>query len=356
VHYTIKDVEEHSKQNLFSVVSTFAGAGGSSVGYKLSGGNVVLANEVSKSAVKIYKRNHTKTNMINDDIRNLKIDIDDIDILDGSPPCVTFSVARAKKRDYTQEESITENLVLDYISLAQVKQPKICIIENVRQFKSAPIFEQTLKELRSSGYIVNYKVLNSADYRVPQIRLRLFIVAIRKDISSKLGISENDILNIFPKKETDIQVTVKEALKGLSINQEERDLLLSSMRKSSNYEILKFIPKNPPKKTRMSDLNKDWTSDFSLDRASWERPSPTLTSLGQQIGRGGICHPQEDRVFTINELCRLTGLPDDYSFSGTFNEKVLAIGNMVPPFMISALSKNIYQKVIKPFCYGKIMV
>ena len=92
-------MNELSEKNLFSVISTFAGGGGSSIGYKLAGGNVALANEIDPDAVSTYKRNHPKTRMIADDIKNLtdqQIDLDDIDILDGSPPCITFSVARAK--------------------------------------------------------------------------------------------------------------------------------------------------------------------------------------------------------------------------------------------------------------------
>ena len=344
-------MNESSGRNLFSVVSTFAGGGGSSIGYKLAGGKVVLANEMSEEAVKIYKRNHPDTVVIHDDIKNVgggKIDLVDVDVLDGSPPCVTFSVARAKKRTPIQEESVTENLVLDYIRVAQEILPKVCVIENVRQFKSAPVFEETIQQLRDVGYLVNHKVLNSVDYGVPQIRLRLFILAIRKDIAAKLNITEEGLLNIFPERETDNDVTVRDALKDITSPPEERDLLLSSMRKSSNYELLRYIPKDPPKKTRMSDLKKEWTSDFSLDRASWYRPSPTLTSLGQQLGRGGICHPEEDRLFTIKELIRLMSLPDDYSFIGSWNEKVKTIGNMVPPFMTYALGKSIYRNILNP--------
>ena len=106
---------ELSEKALFSVVSTFAGGGGSSTGYKLAGGNVLFANELSTDAVDTYRRNHPKTRMIVDDIKNLsdqQIDLDEIDILDGSPPCITFSVARATKREY-EEEGKTENLVLE---------------------------------------------------------------------------------------------------------------------------------------------------------------------------------------------------------------------------------------------------
>jgi len=73
-----------------------------------------------------------------------------------------------------------------------------------------------------------------------------------------------------------------------------------------------------------------------------------MTSLGQQVGQGGICHPEEDRLFTINELSRLMGLPDDYSVSGTYNQKAKTIGNMVPPIMMAALAKSLYEKVILP--------
>ena len=85
--------------------------------------------------------------MIDDDIKNLhdqQIDLGEIDILDGSPPCITFSVAKAKKREH-EEEGKTENLVLDYIKLALELCPKVCVIEKVQQFKSAPVFRSKTK-------------------------------------------------------------------------------------------------------------------------------------------------------------------------------------------------------------------
>ena len=171
-------MNELSEKNLFSVISTFAGGGGSSIGYKLAGGNVVLANEIDIDVVATYKRNHPNTRMIADDIANLndqQIDLGEIDILDGSPPCITFSVARAKKRKH-EEEGKTENLVLDYIRLALELRPKVCVIENVQQFKSAPVFDAAIKGLQGCGYITSHKVLNSVDFGVPQQRKRLFIL------------------------------------------------------------------------------------------------------------------------------------------------------------------------------------
>ena len=347
--YKLAEMNRLSGKKKFSVVSTFAGGGGSSIGYKLAGGEVILANEISKVASETYSKNHPDTPVITDTIKNLapgSLDLGEVDILDGSPPCITFSVARAKKREFP-EENATETLVLDYVKLAQRIEPKICVIENVQQFQSAPVFEQSMRWLRSIGYKVNHKVLNSVDYGVAQQRKRLFVIGIRNDIADQIGItSEDQILDLFPQKNEE-QSTVRDALKGVDVSNVEREFLLTHMRRSSHYEVLKAIPKNPPKKTRMSMLNKDWHSDFSLDRASWDNPSPTITSLGQMVGQGGIAHPDEDRLFTIKELGRLMGVPDDYRLSGTYNEKAWTMGNMVPPTMMCAIATSLNEKVIK---------
>jgi len=83
-------------------------------------------------------------------------------------------------------------------------------------------------------------------------------------------------------------------------------------------------------------------------RSSWDKPSPTLTQMGQQMGRGGIFHPSEDRVFTTNEMKRLMGLPIDYKFSGNFNQRIERMGRMVCPLIYKYLSKSLYENVLKP--------
>ena len=91
----------------------------------------------------------------------------------------------------------------------------------------------------------------------------------------------------------------------------------------------------------IDNVDPDWTSDFNLVRASWHHPSPTLTQMGQQGGRGGIHHPDEDRVFTTDELKRLMGLPDDFKLTGTFNQKAERSGRMVTPHLYNHLSRTI---------------
>jgi len=99
----------------------------------------------------------------------------------------------------------------------------------------------------------------------------------------------------------------------------------------------------------MNDVDPNWTSDFNLVRSSLEKPVPTLTQMGQQMGRGGVFHPSEDRVFTTLELKRLMGLPDDFILTGTFNQRAERCGRMVTPPIYKYLSQSLYEKVLKPF-------
>jgi DNA (cytosine-5)-methyltransferase 1 len=159
--------------------------------------------------------------------------------------------------------------------------------------------------------------------------------------------SERDILEIYPHGSI-YEPTLKDGLQGLEIDPTQRNYLLMSSVKSSAYEILKSIPKNPSRAIGIGNIDPDWTSDFNLVRASWDHPSPTLTQMGQQGGGGGIHHPDEDRVFTTDELKRLMGLPDDFRLTGTFNQKAERCGRMVTPHLYKHLSRSIYEKVILP--------
>ncbi len=144
-----------SRKRLFTVVSTFAGAGGSSTGYRLAGGQVIFANEFVDAAVETYRLNYPDTPVISKDIRGLNrgkeavertfagfgIGKGALDVLDGSPPCATFSAATAgrgkekmakKNVAYSDtKQSRIGYLIHDYVFMANVMQPKVCIMENV---------------------------------------------------------------------------------------------------------------------------------------------------------------------------------------------------------------------------------
>lgn len=370
--YFLKDVITASAREDFTVVSTFAGGGGSSTGYRLGGGKILLVNEFIPEAVETYKANYPLTPVEMIDIRKITrrggrqyvldwfksygINEGEYDILDGSPPCSTFSTSgKGKKKieeknvkysDTTQDR--IGMLIHDFVYMANCTKPKVCVIENVPSIKSSDVFLNALNRLRRWGYKVNFKVLCSSNFGVPQRRNRLIVLAVRPDICRKVGIkTDEDVLDIYPQGSI-YEPTLRDGLQGVFVDPQQRSYLMTMSIKSSGYELIKSLPKNPSHPMRLTDVDPDWTSDFNLVRASWEHPSPTLTQMGQQGGRGGIHHPNEDRVFTTDELKRLMGLPDDFRLTGTFNQKAERCGRMVTPNLYKHLSRSIFEKVILP--------
>ena len=365
--YTLEDVIRASKANLFEVVSTFAGGGGSSTGYRLAGGKVLFINEFIKTAAETYALNYPDNPIVITDIRKLnigreyvrnlfgayKIEKGQLDILDGSPPCSTFSIAgkgkaKIEERDVIYSETRQSRvgmLIHDFVFMANVMQPKVCIIENVPGIKRSEVFQHACARLRHWGYLVNFNILVSSAFGVPQRRKRLFALSVRGDIAKRTGFrNDEDLLSVYPTGSTD-EITVRDALAGVTIDPKERDMLLVACRKKPTYELLKQIPMKPPKQLAIHDVVPEWKSDFNLIRASWDQPCPTITATGAQLTRGGLYHPDENRLFTIAELKRLMGLPDDFHLTGSFNQKA-ENWRMVPPLMTKALASAVYEKIL----------
>jgi DNA-cytosine methyltransferase len=367
--YSMSAVKRNSKKALFTVVSTFAGGGGSSTGYRLAGGRIIFANEFVDAAVKTYQLNFPDTPVVSDDIRKLNRNKDtvlqlfkrfginkrELDIFDGSPPCATFSLSNAgrgkdkmAKKNVPYSDTVQSRigyLIHDYVFMANVMQPKVCIMENVPGIVKSHVFEDAMGRLKRYGYIVAFKKLVASDYGVPQKRERLFTLAIRPDIAKKAGIkSSDDFLAIFPEPYSST-ISTRDALSGINVDPVERDMLLTKARKDSLYEIMKVLPFDPEKHTRISDIKRDWKTDFNLTRMSWDLPAPTITATGAQ-GRGGLCHPSENRLLTINELKRLMGIPDDFQLFGTFNQKAERIGRMVCPNVTKEIAQSVYSKIL----------
>lgn len=375
--YAKKDVNRASAKELFSVVSTFAGGGGSSTGYRLAGGDIKFVNEFVDEAVKSYRANYPNTPIDSSDIRSITksaakvqalcakygVKKGQLDILDGSPPCKDFSQAKGA----VSVQSLTNELVSysdtkqrrigmlihDFVFFAKALQPKVCVIENVPGIQRSKVFHDAITRLRDDevkpyGYLVSWKVLVASDYGVPQNRKRLFAIAVRKDIGARLGMTDDeDVASIFPVPTT-APITLKSALKGLKIDDEEREQLLADTLINSNYQIVLKLKKNPDKPLKPSDLKPPLKSHFNLVRNCWHRPAVTITQTGEMKGRSGPIHPDEDRKFTIAELKRIMSLPDDFVLTGTNNQQRERVGRMVPPLLTKAVADAIYEKVLKP--------
>ena len=368
IPYSLDDVLENSKQKKFSVVTTFAGGGGSSTGYRLAGGHVLLANEFIDEAAKTYSENYPDTPVEVVDIRHITrrkyvtewfskfgIKKGNYDLLDGSPPCASFSVAGSMFDKRSDSENVVYSdtkqsrigfLIHDFVYVANVTQPKVVVLENVTQIHKSDIFQIAVERLRRWGYLCCYKVLEATDYGVAQTRRRLFLIGIRPDIAEKVGIrDERQLMDEIYPEPIGTRLTLRDVLRGVEINPEEREMLLTSTVRSTQYEFIKRIPKNPDRVLRIKDVEPDWKTDFSIERFSWDRPARTITQMGVQLSRPNYYHPDEDRPFGVQELKRIMGLPDDFVLTGTFDQKCERLGRMVPSLMTKAVAERINERV-----------
>lgn len=394
IPYTLDDVRNTSKK--FTVISTFAGGGGSSTGYRLAGGKVLCINEFIPEAVETYSRNFPDTVVLPGDIKELSGDdflhyanivAGELDILDGSPPCSAFSISSPKnmgkrhtgsvidsRRTYFNDdgEIITEgelevvggkktysgvevdqieNLFNEFIRVASVIRPKVIIAENVKgiTMRSARTkLAEFLKGFEDIGYEVTYKVLNAAQFGVPQSRRRTFFICVRSDVASAIGFNFLNINSIFPQETTPAGVNIKSAIGDIENDPQEVQMLLDAVDKGFQKKYAELLPFNPSKPRKPSDVS-DEKGCFNMKRPSPDHPCPTLTQLGQQLGVSGVLHYEQNRKLTIKELKRIMSLPEDFILTGTFDQKAERICRMVAPKMMAELAKSIYQHVILPY-------
>ncbi|MGL6065478.1 MAG: DNA (cytosine-5-)-methyltransferase [Cetobacterium sp.] len=197
VHSLIEKIKESLP--IETAVDLFCGAGGSKVGSTMSGIKTFAANDFDAYACETYKYNNPEVNVIHGDITNEKIKQEIInsvgknklDLIIGGPPCQGFSLAG--KRDIEDDRN---KLFLHFAELVKKMKPKILIMENVPgilSMEKGKVFEEIKKSFRELEYSIFAKKLLAADYGVPQLRERVFLVGIRNDIQMNINFSEESI-------------------------------------------------------------------------------------------------------------------------------------------------------------------
>ena len=377
--YYLKDVIEASKQEKFTVISTFAGGGGSSTGYKLAGGKVLLVNEFVEAARQTYSDNYSDTQILPQDIKSLTgfdfLDAADIiptelDILDGSPPCSAFSISGKRDKGWDQEKVYSdgkkveniEDLFLEYVRIAKEIQPKIIVADNVKGITAGEAkkkLNEFINAFQNIGYDVTYKVMNAAHYGVPQARERTMFVCVREDVCEAVGLNFMTLNNVFPEENKEM-VTLRHALEGIENDKEEEQMLLDYVQGGFQKKWIELLEFDPPKHLKPSDerfidINPK-RSMFNMIRPCQDLPCPTLTQRGQQTVVSGVFHPMKNRKFTVPELKRIMSLPEDFvmksdreTVAKRFDQSAERIGRMVAPKMMAALANSLYEKVLRPF-------
>lgn len=402
--YTVEDVKKASAQNKFTVISCFAGGGGSSTGYRLAGGKILLINEFVEEAISSYKKNYPDTPVLVDDIKKYKgkdfldmakISPGELDILDGSPPCSAFSVAGKREKGWAGAELDTrrayfddegnivhegelivkegikqysdgktveaiEDLFLEFVRVAKDIKPKVIVAENVKgiTFGEARVkLNEFIKAFEDIGYQVTYKVLNAADFGTPQARERTIFICVRDDVADAIGLNFLNLENIFPDKTYIEHVSVKEAIHEVVSDPAQEKELYDYVQNGFQKKWIEMLPFNPPRHMKPSDKEflsiNPKRSLFNMIRPAPHLPSPTITQRGNQKSVSGVFHYEKNRKFTIPELRRIMSLPDDYELTGTFDQQAERIGRMVAPKMMAEVANSIYERVLKP--YNEVM-
>lgn len=375
--YTLQDTLDSEKRSLFNVLSTFAGGGGSSTGYRLAGGKILAVNEFVPEAQNTYRENYPNTTIVPGDIKKLTgtylmeqagVKVSELDILDGSPPCSAFSMAGSvshgegrthadafgKKKQYSDIKGVenVEDLFFEFLRVAKDIKPKVIIGENVEGLtmgEAKEYFHKIQNTFEEIGYLIVANVLDSSYFGVPQSRKRCFFIGVREDVAEKVGINFMTMYQLYPDK-NDFRTTLGEAINDIvNEDKEELDYLFDkiSPEKAVGKTLMK-MPKDPDKVLTGMDYHEKG-HHFNLKRSSLRKPCPTITAMGNLAGVAGTCHPIEDRKFTIKELKRIMSLPEDFKLTGKHKQQSERIGRMVPPLMMKALAESVYNKVLKPY-------
>lgn len=337
--------------NGFNVVSTFAGAGGSSTGYRMAGFKVALANEFVPIAQDSYRANMDPSTII--DPRGIQevtaasilkatgIAEGELDIFDGSPPCQAFSTAgkRAKGwgKDRTYEHGArqkNENLFEEYIRILAGLKPRVFIAENVSGLVKGVakgFFLEILAALKACGYRVEARVLDAQWLGVPQMRQRLIFVGVRND----LGLAP-----VFPKP-LSFQYTVRDALPWI-VKCEEM----------AGYNGHPMMSSDKPSQTILltgSNNCEAHIGTFKGER-SIDDVAPTVLTHGRAHTNSEltISGDVERRKFTIAEVKRICAFPDDFILKGSYAQQWERLGNSVPPVMMAAIATEIRDKILIP--------
>lgn len=317
-----------------TVFSCFHGGGGSSMGYRLAGYNVLGGVEVDPEMMALYRRNlfpiHSYLMSIEDfNKMTLPKELSELDILDGSPPCSSFSMAGAREKSWGEKKvfregqtsQVLDDLFFDFIRTVKMLQPKVVVAENVKGLtigKARGYVKQILERFSEAGYDCQLFLLNASRMGVPQARERTFFIARRRNLKLPkilLRFDENPISSL-------------EAVMGCNTSDAK---------------------KLPP------SLYRDWIRIGqggmsarryqSTHRAVASQPCPTVTSKCTS-SEGSVMHFSEPRKFSAHEVIRLQTFPEDYNFGSL--DPGYVMGMSVPPFMMQRVAREIMRQWIIP--------
>lgn len=320
-------------------VDLFSGAGGLSLGFEMAGFNNVFSVEYDKKIAESYKKNFPTHNLLVKDIQEITDDEiitlqhnQEVDVVIGGPPCQGFSLAGRIGRSFVEDKR--NYLFKEFARVVKVIDPKMFVMENVARMISHNKGQTILEikaEFESLGYNVQYKVLQAADYGVPQKRQRIFIVG-----------TKNKEFN-FPTP-IGTTITVKEAIGDLPpLKSGERSEVPNHFSMNHSSQMLKkmsYIGDGGNRNQIPEDLRPKTGDIRKYIRYDSQKPSVTVTGDMRKI-----FHYEQNRALTPRELARLQSFPDSFIFEGNSISIQQQIGNAVPPLLGYAVAKQVKESL-----------
>lgn len=302
-----------------TVFSTFACGGGSSMGYKLAGYDVIAANDIDPKMQMVYEKNHKPNQYILDDVRSLvdREDLPEVDLLDASPPCTSFSIAGTWSKDWGVKKKYKEgqkfqtldDLFFETIKLVEKMQPKVFVGENVERITQGKALEYTreiVRRLNAIGYTTQVFVLNSADMGMPQRRRRAFFIA------NRLG-------------------------KRIDLDFKEKHVTLRDI--SDESDTASNLTDTYDKYWHEADLEKPVGKFAARRKLSYDNVPRTATATHVNY------HPKYPRELNLKEQLKISSWPEDYDFCGLKPHYIM--GMSVPPVMMANVAHEIYEQLLK---------
>jgi len=328
-----------------NVASFFSGAGGLDTGFKRSGYNIVLANDIWKDAARTFKANHPNVHFIEENIRSItpktlmdglnEKGVSSIDVLIGGPPCQCFTRLNNNNLKDSDER---KKLFKEYVRMTRILKPAVVVMENVpdmlvrKNEKGHKFGDIVKKAFEREGYKIRYHIFETEKYNVPQKRRRVVFIATNRD----------DIEVTFPQEGTKI-AKVGTFLKKLQRRKNYKNYEITE----NSYEILRRIKHIPPggyyenlpnhlkvKKVRDGKLVTVKRYGSYYRRLNSNEPALTIT-------RNYIIHPTEDRYLSNREKAVLHTFPTDYVFYGGTQSVSLQIANAVPPNFAYSIAEHV---------------
>lgn len=356
------------------LIDLFAGAGGMSAGFSHFCGHnfdLVWANDYNYHAAETYNTNfgnHCITGDIVDILEDQNVQIPKADVVIGGPPCQGFSLLNKFR-----EEDPRKQLWRPFMDIVDTSNAQIFVMENVPQLIGSSEHRKIIKKAENMGFMLTWSRLCAADYGVPQLRWRAFIIGCKfADPASyfppkRTNFSNNDgIRRAFSEELSPLIddahpfLTVKDAIGDLPnpVGTEIRktlpplDLHFGRNPTDKSLKRYKAIPNEGMNRFDLQERAPHLTPECWIKKKSggtdlfgrlwWDRPSVTIRTEFFKPEKGRYLHPVQHRPITHREAARIQTFPDDFVFTGSKTEIAKQIGNAVPPTLAARVADSVY--------------